>query len=907
MTVAQPSEPELDPLFEGLVRTTLARQGLADWQLKAGDFWCHVRPSGAQLRQQGWKLHLSATPLSAPLVLARSIEVLLRYRCAFKFAGTLARVEELVAPRYDRGGGGKFITVYPDLDDRRLGLLAEELHRATEGLPGPGILSDRRYRPGSLVHYRFGVFTGTPVLGNDGSYEAMLVDPSGALVLDQRKAWFSLPAWAPRDPFQPSPDSAQPDSGTTKVPDAVLLNDRYAVRGAIRHAVKGGVYRAVDTSTGAGVIVKQARAYVGATATGWDVRDLLRHEAAMLELFEDSGLTPRPVDLFEQQGDLFLVQEEVAGTTLDQWVPANLEHDADGHWGTPRESALQIARDLAELVDEVHGRGLTLRDFTPKNVMVTADGAVRLIDLEMFVRPGDRVYRAYTPGYAPPEQVGAPRFGPAPGQQADLFGLGATLFYLASGVQPFWPSDGPVVRTARERIEASLELLAQGNLLARQLTPLITELMAADPRQRPALDDVRRRLGLLTSEPAPPPPGPPDEYDGAQADGVAHLIATMEPDNAERLWPVSSTHRRTDPFNVQYGAAGVLATLTRVLGTEQTPQVRESVATAADWIRRGVPREPRLLPGLQFGRSGTAWALLDAGRALDDQELVTVAVELAGRIPMSWPNPDVCHGLAGAGLTQLHFFEQTGDSDFLVRAKQTADGLVAAAERHDGLVSWPIPLGFASGLAGLVHYGFAHGVAGIGAFLLAAGRVTGDATYLATAAEAADTLVSLAEVEDGAAFWRTGEVGGPRMTYWCSGSSGVATFLSRVWQDSGDDKLLDLVRQAATAVHRSRWHTGSSQCHGLAGDGELLLDLDQILDEPQYLDWAEDLAAAIHLKHAVREGRQLAPDETGTEVSVAFGTGLAGVVAFQHRLRHGGPRLWLPEALSTHRRTESGG
>ena len=140
MTVTREPEPEIDPVFEGPVRSALARQDLAEWQLRTGDFWCHVQPPGARLRTQGWKLHLSATPLSAPLVLARSLEVLIGHRCTFKFAATLDRVEALVAPRYDRGSAGKFITVYPELDDRGLRLLAEELHLATEGLPGPATM-----------------------------------------------------------------------------------------------------------------------------------------------------------------------------------------------------------------------------------------------------------------------------------------------------------------------------------------------------------------------------------------------------------------------------------------------------------------------------------------------------------------------------------------------------------------------------------------------------------------------------------------------------------------------------------------------------------------------------------------------------------------------------------------------
>ncbi len=45
-----------------------------------------------------------------------------------------------------------------------------ELDRVTAGLAGQTILSDRPYRKGSLVHYRYGAFGGRIELSNDGEY-----------------------------------------------------------------------------------------------------------------------------------------------------------------------------------------------------------------------------------------------------------------------------------------------------------------------------------------------------------------------------------------------------------------------------------------------------------------------------------------------------------------------------------------------------------------------------------------------------------------------------------------------------------------------------------------------------------------------------------------------------------------
>ncbi len=885
-----------DDLLVDSARRVLARHGRDDWQVRRRDFWCYVHPPTGGTCLQGWKLHVSATPLSAPLVLDRSADVLVAKGCAFKFAATLDRVGALVSRGMERSGGGKFITAYPELDEDDLRALAEALHRATEGLPGPGILSDRPYRPGSLVHYRFGVFSGVPVLGNDGDYDAMLVAPDGTLVPDQRRAWFSPPAWAPANPFVDEPPD---EGGVQPAPKPVLLDGRYLVREVIRHAYTGGVYRATDEHADRAVIIKQARRHTGAELTGRDSRDVRRHEADMLRRFERSGLTPRLVGVFEQQGDVFLVQERLPGVTLRQWV-SDAVVLADDMWGPCPATTARLAARLTDLVDVVHGEDLVLRDLNPNNVMIAGED-VRLIDLEMLCRPGEPVTAGFTPGYAPPELV-TNGIVAAPSPAADLYGLGATLFYLVTGVDPLLPPDEPAARPPHERLGAWLAQLAGHNPAARQLAPIIVDLVHEDPRRRPTLATVRAFLqrparsggGVGSASPAITDA----ELDGLVADGVDHLIATMHPDDDGRLWDAGDSGARTDACNVQHGAAGVLGFLTQAHVRGGDLRVRDAVATTAAWITRRARHEPKALPGLYFGRSGTAWSLLDAGRVLADQQLIRRATELALRVPVRWPNPDVCHGSAGAGLTQLYFWEVTGHQPFLDRAGQAADGLRAAAERGDGGVHWRIPSDFGSGLAGLAHYGFAHGVAGIGAFLLATGRATGERAYIELAMEAAESLVSGARVDNGAAYWPTGVDGGPLKTHWCSGSSGVGTFLVRAWQEDGSQRLRQLIAQAAVAVWRSRWHPGPTQCHGLAGDAEFLLDVGDAFGDERYRHWARDLATSIRTRHARRAGRRVTPDETGTTVVADFNTGLSGVLSFLLRLRHGGPRLWLPASLA---------
>ncbi|MGH8994011.1 MAG: class IV lanthionine synthetase LanL, partial [Acidimicrobiia bacterium] len=258
------------------------------WSMQVGEPWAHVTPAGGTLPDQGWKLHVSATEESAVDVLAAVGPVLLGEGVAFKFAAGLGYVRMLNSSNADRASSGKFLTVYP-ADDDQARRIAAAAHAATTGLAGPVILSDRPYRPGSLVHYRYGGFTGRYAIDGDGLVVHLLRTPDGDLVADERRPGYSAPAWV-ADPFQPP----EPEAGAGAPADAnsrpaksqaqsVLLNDRYLVTAVLAHANKGGTFLATDRHTGETVVVKEGRPHVATTAGG-DARHAIRHEARMLEL-----------------------------------------------------------------------------------------------------------------------------------------------------------------------------------------------------------------------------------------------------------------------------------------------------------------------------------------------------------------------------------------------------------------------------------------------------------------------------------------------------------------------------------------------------------------------------------------------------------------------------------------------
>lgn len=918
----------------GVVQLLLDRGGgAARWQVQEDQHWCHVKPRDYPNRIQGWKLHISATWLAAPMVLHQAAQVLIAHGCAFKFAGTMDRVLELTDKRADRAQAGKFITAYPR-DDDHLRQLAPLLDQATVQLPGPAILSDRPYREGSLVHYRYGAFAGVPVLTNDGSMEARLEAPDGTLVEDARQPWFCPPPWA-EPPYQGPPGR---DAKPPAQPKPVLLADRFRVERAITHTARGGVYRATDQHTGEDVILKQARAHISGLSYAGDARDVLRHEAAMLAAI--AGLAPRVVHEFEQGTQLFVAVEALAGQVLTAWARAWWEEPdqtAPEAEGPPVAEMVAMAHQLADLIDGVHARGFVYRDLTPNNVMVLPDGSLRLVDAELMARPGDPVTNANTPGFGAPELLAGPLVGPAPGPAADHYSLGALLCCLATGVVPAFAPDLPAAgpdagpdlpagRSTNDRIAMLLWYAAARNPAARRLAPAILGLTAPDPQQRWSTDRLRELLAAADDAPATVvgsaraaagqaagvvaaavPSGtdarlPRQRQQLLLEGGLSHLAASVHAAPGERIVATNgSWGTRTDPCNVQNGAAGVLEVLVR--GSEQFgwESLREAVARVARWVDRRRTAATQLLPGLYFGRAGTAWALYSAARHLADAGLAERALALATSLPVRWPNPDVTHGTAGVGLASLHLWYETKEPALWEQVTTAADHLLEHAHTRDGQIYWQVEPDFDSKLAGATCYGFAHGIAGIATFLLAAAQASGRDDCRRAAERAGETLAAAAVPVAGAAYWPN-DLAGPEPSdlryQWCHGASGVGTFLLRLWQATGEPRYRELAHLAALMVRRGRWLTGVSACHGLAGNGEFLLDLAAAADGP-YHAWAEELAACLYVRGTLRHGNLVVADEPNVDLNLDFNTGLGGVVGYLLRLRYGGPRWWMADAGAT--------
>ncbi len=146
-----------------------------------------------------------------------------------------------------------------------------------------------------------------------------------------------------------------------------------------------------------------------------------------------------------QLGDVFyLVMEYVRGPTLNDLLRVGEKERAGG---IPLRQSLGITLALAEALAYIHecvdghGRPLQIvhRDLNPANVIISYDGAVKLIDFGI-AKAATKVHQTRTEvvkgtyGYIAPEAL--VRAGPVD-HRADVYGLGVLLYEMLVGVHPF--------------------------------------------------------------------------------------------------------------------------------------------------------------------------------------------------------------------------------------------------------------------------------------------------------------------------------------------------------------------------------------------------------------------------------------------------------------------------------------
>ncbi len=211
---------------------------------------------------------------------------------------------------------------------------------------------------------------------------------------------------------------------------------------------------------------------------------------------------------FTQDGRPCIVMELMQGGSLEGFVKKNgpLRH----------EDVVQLADVLCSALAEAHSRGVAHRDVKPANVLLSGDGQVALADFGIamvtHLVSSTQTVESLSPPYSPPERLISNEVDE---QAADVYSLGATLYFALCGTPPFGTArDGGVSGLVHRVMNDPVPPIDRSDV-SMELVALVEQMLDKRADCRPqsaatALDRIREVDASPIAAPAPPgsPPAP---------------------------------------------------------------------------------------------------------------------------------------------------------------------------------------------------------------------------------------------------------------------------------------------------------------------------------------------------------------------------------------------------------------
>ena len=320
-----------------------------------------------------------------------------------------------------------------------------------------------------------------------------------------------------------SPWLASGDAPTTEIPPQVISHFELLAR--ISSGGMGVVYRARDTRLQRIVALKFLPSTLSADARAKS-RFLLEARAA-------AALDHRNVCAIHEIGEttdrqLFISMPFYDGETLG---------DRLARGPLPASEAVSIATQVAHGLAHAHDRGIVHRDIKPGNLMLTADGVVKILDFGIVKWSGVGLTRTGaavgTLPYMSPERL---RSAPTD-SRTDLWSLGVVMYEMLAGRRPFEAADEHLLREAIA-FAPPPSLLSLRPDVPEVLWRLIHQLLAKHPDDRPAngqaavelLEGLRRHpdLALPRSDLPADDRGIDDEHRAHQRVDTAQVLPEGE-------------------------------------------------------------------------------------------------------------------------------------------------------------------------------------------------------------------------------------------------------------------------------------------------------------------------------------------------------------------------------------------
>lgn len=433
----------------------------------------------------------------------------------------------------------------------------------------------------------------------------------------------------------------------TALPDGTALDGgRYQIEDLLKQGGMGCVYRALDHRLGRPVALKEMLDLLYHTPEErTSASERFHAEARMLAALAHAYL-PRVTNFFIESGRHYLAMDFVDGMDLEAYLQRY------GAPGLPEGLVARWGVQIAEVLAYLHSQDppIIYRDLKPSNIMVRPGsggfpncGDVVLVDFGIARRVHtDTASRTAvgTEGYAPLEQYQG-RLDP----RSDIYGLGATLYHLLTGIVPT-PFKFPPIRRVRADVTEAMQLLLMRCLALEPegRFPSAAQLLESLRMRTSRLDEDARRPDPGRAEPRPaaaasykptarieptePPTPAPSFAPNAPAPVDAMRLATpapihvADPPNGAETWtPTPLSLPTTLPLGRPAPAilnGKTVAAVTRAPAVRPAPAAVVVKRSTPAWSAAHTPADTpldaaRTLSPVRTWRDGSSMVLIPAG------------------------------------------------------------------------------------------------------------------------------------------------------------------------------------------------------------------------------------------------------------------------------------------------------
>jgi serine/threonine protein kinase/Flp pilus assembly protein TadD len=206
---------------------------------------------------------------------------------------------------------------------------------------------------------------------------------------------------------------------------------RYRVAAKLGAGGMGIVYRAYDEKLRRDVAIKLLHRQPDSSSRA----QILQEARASSALNHPGICTVYEVDDHDDQS--FIVMELIEGRPLSDLIPAD---------GFPFESVRSYGLQVADALAHAHARGIIHRDVKPSNILVIAQGRIKILDFGLGQHVGSHISDrttgqtasdvgalAGTLAYMAPEQLRGERAA----ARSDVWSLGVVLYEMITGSRPY--------------------------------------------------------------------------------------------------------------------------------------------------------------------------------------------------------------------------------------------------------------------------------------------------------------------------------------------------------------------------------------------------------------------------------------------------------------------------------------